>query len=141
MQSKTIDDDSVFYSTKYLPYYSAENSLGNFNIQFLVRKYVDENFLKKFGYQEQIGHISGMPEAEHITYFDTQTGEELYSAGVTSVLTGSDMPSSEFKTEKSWTYGTEQEAIEEINQRLEKYNWSKYNLDLFSWKDITILWF
>lgn len=135
IQSETADDDSVVYSTKYPPYYSAENSLGNFNTQFLVRKYVDENFLQQFGYQEQIGHISGMPEAEHITYFDTQRGEELYSAGVTSVLTGSDMPSPEFKTEKSGVCDTEQEAIEEINQRLEKYNLSKYKLNLFSWKD------
>lgn len=135
IQSETVDDDSVVYSIKYPPYYSAENSLGNFNTQFLVRKYVDENFLQQFGYQEQIGHISGMPEAEHITYFDTQTGEELYSAGVTSVLTGSDMPSPEFKTEKSGVCDTEQEAIEEINQKLEKYNLSKYKLGLFSWKD------
>lgn len=135
VQSETIDDDSVVYSTKYPPYYSAENSLGSFNTQFLVRKYVNEDFVDQLGYQEQIGHISGMPEAEHITYFDIQTGEELYSAGVTSVLTGSDMPSPEFKTEKSGSCGTEQEAIEEINQRLEKCNLSKYKLDLFSWKD------
>lgn len=67
-----------------------------------------------------------MPEAEHITYFDTQTGEKLYSAGVTNVLTGSDMPSPEFKTEKSGTCDTEQDAIEEINQRLEKYNLGNY---------------
>lgn len=42
-----------------------------------------------------------MPEAEHIICFDTQTGEVLYSVGVTSLLTGSDTLSPEFKTKKA----------------------------------------
>lgn len=134
-ESSAEDNDYMVYNEKYPPYYSVENSLGDYETMMSLTKYEDESFSTVLGYQERISHVSCMPEAEHISYFDTKNGESLFSSGVTGVTTGSDMPAPEFKYETSGKFESEEQAIEYINQSLKKYNMDKYMLKPYSWED------
>lgn len=134
-ESVTIENDSAVYSEEYPPYYSAENSLGDYETDMSLIKYEDENFSTLFGYHERISHVSCMPEAEQISYYDTKNGESLFFSGVTGVTTGSDMPAPEFKYETSGKYESEEQAIGCINQSLSEYGMKKYQLLPYSWVD------
>ncbi len=134
VHSNTIYDDSSVYSEEFPPYYSPENSLGQFNSIINVQDYDKEGgFITKLSFQEIVDHISGMPEAENISYTDNVSGESLYSKGVFEVITGSDMSEPEFKSEDTDTFSDEQDAINVINQKLKKFDLNKYCISPFSW--------
>ena len=134
VSSNTVYDDSSVYSTKYPPYYSPEDSLGTFQSIFRIQNYVNDEFELELSYQELISHTSGMPEAEHISYTNNLTGESLFSKGVYSVLTGSDMIEPEFKYEDKGRYSNESDAVNVINQDMTKLGFEKYCIENFSWE-------
>ena len=134
VSSNTVYDDSSVYSAKYPPYYSSEDSLGTFQSIFRIQSYVNDEFKLELSYQELISHTSGMPEAEHISYTNNLTAESLFSKGVYSVLTGSDMIEPEFKYEDKGRYSNESDAVNVINQDMTKLGFEKYCIENFSWE-------
>lgn len=134
--SNTIFDDSSVYNTKYPPYYSPEDSLGTFHSIFRIQRYVNDEYELVLSYQELISHTSGMPEAEHVSYSNNVTGESLYSKGVYSVLTGSDMIEPEFEYEDKGQYSDENDALNVINNDLMSLGFEKYCIENFSWNKI-----
>lgn len=133
IRSSEFKDDSEIYSTSNPPYYSVEDSLGNINVFFEIERYKENDYDSPFGIQFSCDHISAMPEAESISYFDISNGESLYFNGVTQVSIDSDSPQPRFYSEKKGKFSSEKDALNSINKNLDSYGLSRYNLKPFSW--------
>lgn len=133
IRSSEFKDDSEIYSTSNPPYYSVEDSLGNINVFFEIERYKENDYDSPFGIQFSCDHISAMPEAESINYFDISNGESLYFNGVTQVSIDSDSPQPRLYSEKKGKFSSEKDALNSINKNLDSYGLSRYNLKPFSW--------
>ena len=98
-----------------------------------IERYKENDYDSPFGIQFSCDHISAMPEAESISYFDISNGESLYFNGVTQVSIDSDSPQPRFYSEKKGKFSSEKDALNSINKNLDSYGLSRYNLKPFSW--------
>ncbi len=135
--SDYIEDDRELYKDNG-PFYSIEDSIGDFNINFSLAEISNSGVSNALTIMRSIGHMGCMPKAENYSYnMGTNGGnaDKLFDGGVTGYSTSSVNPTPSFTYTNEGSCASESSACEKINTELDKYELQDYHLSTFKWED------
>lgn len=133
LYSYELEDDEALYDD---PYYSADDSLGAYDILLNVNKITNANLARVFSASRDVSHLSGVPKAEGYDYdLDLKEGSDQdFWGGVHSMTYGDGYTEPAVKVEESGTCSSQTEICEKINEQLVAVELQAFNLEPFVWE-------